>query len=74
MSDDVHDLLLGAHRRIDELSSRIERTFRYGKIRDPEDIDLSDPTNPVARIHHDNDEDGNPVKGPFQGDRSGLTV
>lgn len=62
---DADDMLLDAHARIDTLESRIERMCRFGKILDPADIDLSDPTNPVARIHHDNDEDGNPVKGPF---------
>ncbi len=47
------------------MEARHERMFRYGTILDASDIDLSDPTNPVARIHHDDDDDGNPVKGPF---------
>ena len=46
------------------MEARHERMFRYGKILDASDIDLSDPANPTARIHHDDDEDGNPVKGP----------
>lgn len=65
MSDDVADLLIDAHARIDALEGRLERMFRFGKILDAADIDLSDPTNPVARIQHDVDEDGQPVKGPF---------
>ncbi len=62
---DHETMLLDAHARIDELEARLERMCRFGKILDAQDIDLSDPTNPVARIHHDFDEDGNPVKGPF---------
>ena len=72
MSDDISDLLEAAFDRIRDLEdghaaliARHERMFRYGKILDTSDIDLSDPTNPVARIHHDDDDDGAPVKGPF---------
>ena len=72
MSDEISDLLERAFDRIRDLEdghaqmvARHERTFRYGKILDASDIDLSDPTNPVARIHHDEDDDGSPVKGPF---------
>lgn len=72
MSDDLSDLLEHAFERIRELEdgqarmeARHERMFRYGKILDASDIDLSDPANPLARIHHDDDDDGNPVKGPF---------
>ena len=72
MSDETSDLLEKAFDRIRDLEdghaqmvARHERMFRYGKILDASDIDVSDPANPVARIHHDDDDDGQPVKGPF---------
>ena len=72
MSDDVSDLLEKAFDLIRDLQdghakmeARHERMFRYGKILDASDINLSDPENPVARIHHDDDENNEPVKGPF---------
>lgn len=68
MSDPIEDLVAFVQALADRFAqheARYERTFRYGKILDTSDIDLSDPQNPVARIHHDDDEDGQPVKGPF---------
>lgn len=60
---DIEDLLFAAMDRLAQLESRYERTFRFGKILDAGDIDLSDPKNPTARIHVDDDDEGQPVKG-----------
>ena len=65
MSDQLEDLVQAISDRLTLHEARYERTFRYGKIRDASDIDLSDPANPVARIHHADDAEGEPVKGPF---------
>ena len=69
MSDDLLQNALDRIAQLEDAHARMEarheRMFRYGKVLDQSDIDLSDPANPVARIHHDDDEDGNPVKGPF---------
>ncbi len=47
------------------LKSRLERQFRYGKILEDTDIDVSDATKPRARIQIGLDAKGQPVKGPW---------
>ncbi len=63
MSDHVEHHIAELYEQISHLRGIVERTHRMGKVTD---VDYSDPKKPRFRMEHGVDEDGQPVKGPWQ--------